>query len=262
MQDGFLLSETARYSSRASMSLYTSLSKHLSSLKYDSFTGFSELNKSAGLNDPSITSLTQATYSQLRTCRKIAKDRLVVNFTPYDNTDSLKYAKGDLYPAFEPFTLPDGTEIPGKVFKKVAQQLPEVLFSPLKVTESVTSFSLQEIVLQAGTQIPNKDLRRLCFNNIICCGGLSRYRHFSSRLMNDLEVYKLGIGMPQMTTMNVLTAGIERAAEGRSGLSFDTGNLVWIGGSVVGSLPTLRDYLVTKEEYEEKGAHAFRIRCP
>ena len=252
VQNGFIPPGSVYSSSLAGSYLARSVSKHLKR----NYTFFS-------CGDGFIESeFSQQDFIELTTCQEIFQNKLKVKYTVYGKEFAPEISRRDRSVEDKDlFYLPDGTEVRERDQRRLEKYVPEILFTAPKVAEDLESFSLPEILYKSTNSITNKDLKRSVLSNVICCGGISRYKNFSSRILDILRTERINADLGKSHELNVLTAGIEQLQEEGS-LDIDTGNLTWTGGSILGSLPTFKDYAVSKELYEEKGSSVFDIKCP
>ena len=90
------------------------------------------------------------------------------------------------------------------------------------------------------------DLRRELGNNIIVTGGCSLVPGYVERLSAEVTA-----GLPgQRTKIIAQPNAIDRKYSS------------WIGGSILGSLGTLQQLWMSKQEYDEHGAGLVERKCP
>lgn len=137
------------------------------------------------------------------------------------------------------YVLPDGQMI---TIDSARFRCPEILFSPklggrdcLGVHEAI----------QATVDACDMDLRRMLYWNIIVAGGTTMFDGFVSRLHSEMK------DLVKSTNAKIRI------------LAPETRQLVvWIGGSILASLPSFRNICLHKEEYEERGVQQIHEKCP
>jgi|NOAtaT_7_FD_contig_121_240162_length_1965_multi_3_in_0_out_0_2 actin-related protein len=117
---------------------------------------------------------------------------------------------------------------------------PEVLFDPVLV--GWHEGGLHQTIY-TSIQKAEIDMRKELFSNILLCGGNSMFKGLDVRLQKELK--KLA---PPGTNVCV------NAPENRH-------HLVWIGGSVLASLPRFESMCMTKAEYQEFGSSIVFRKC-
>jgi actin len=136
------------------------------------------------------------------------------------------------------YTLPDGNEI------EIASQrfrCPELLFKP-----SLNDFGFDGIDMTLFDSIMKCDIdvRKDLFENIVLSGGTTMFPGLPERL--DREVTRLA---PAAIRIKVVAP-----PERKYG--------VWIGGSILASLATFPQMVITHEEYNEAGPSFVHRKCP
>ncbi|XP_076071328.1 actin, muscle-like isoform X2 [Mytilus galloprovincialis] len=128
----------------------------------------------------------------------------------------------------EKFELPDGNTI---TIGKERFMCPEALFGPIPGVGSGGIVDMLKSNLDSTDVDCKKDL--LC--NVILSGATTLFPGFPERIREGIEYF-----VPRTTKVKVIAVP-ERES------------LVWIGGSILGSLSTFQSYWITKQEYEEYG---------
>lgn len=150
------------------------------------------------------------------------KERLgFINLDNYNNSNILNNEE------FEKFKLPDGKFL--KISKKSLSKSCEILFNPEIYGfeyESLSNVLYDSII---NTEI---DLRGQFFENIILSGGCTMIRNFGSKLINDLR-------------------SIDNEVKIKIFASPDRKNNTFIGGSILSSLSTFNNIVVSKKQYLE-----------
>ncbi len=127
------------------------------------------------------------------------------------------------------YNTPDGEEIKIKGERFIA---PECLFKPILIGKEINS--LHEAVLEA-ISLCDKNLHRDFYRNIILSGGSSKFPGLKERLKH--EITKI---VPKSVEVNIV-ASPQREL------------LTWIGGSILGFLPSFSEIAITKQQYEKTG---------
>jgi len=132
----------------------------------------------------------------------------------------------------EDYKLPDGSIIH---IENERCACTEILFQPHELLD-IDRGGIHELCHEAmqGTDI---DLRASMRENIVLCGGTTLLPGFSERLKKELK--KL---LPPAAHVSISQ---NEATEKRYA--------VWIGGSILASVPKFEDMCLTKEDYEEDG---------
>jgi actin len=146
-------------------------------------------------------------------------------------TNSTKTAKEERY------TMPDGTVLR---VGNPAFRCAEALFKPQHL--GAEADPLHEVVYKAITKC-DASIRRDLYSNIVLAGGTTMLRHLPARL--EKEVGNLA---PSAVKPKVV-APPERVRS------------VWLGGSMLSSLPQFQQLWISKREYEEHGPGVAFHRC-
>jgi actin-related protein len=134
--------------------------------------------------------------------------------------------------------LPDGGELS---LNDQRFRCGELLFKP-----NINGFELQGIdraVFESIKKCPI-DVKKDLYANIVMFGGTTQMNGFAERL--DHEIMSLA---PSTMRMRIVHPP-------------ECAHSVWIGGSILGSLPTFRGMLMTREHYNDSGPYAVHQRCP
>jgi len=137
------------------------------------------------------------------------------------------------------YKLPDGSTI---TIENERCHCTEILFQPHNLLD-IDRGGIHELCFESmqGTDI---DLRTSMRENIVLCGGTTLLPGFSERLKKELK--KL---LPPAANVSISQ---NEATEKRYS--------VWIGGSILASVPKFDDMVLTKEDYEEEGRSAVHNR--
>ncbi len=127
------------------------------------------------------------------------------------------------------YILPDGNKL---TINEERYKVPEVLFNPKLLGMELDG--LDKFVYNSINSC-DVDLKRDLFKNIILSGGNTMIDGLSTRLKMELD---------KMVPQN-----IEVKIDSKAHRKF----LVWIGGSILTSIPTFKKRWITKKDYDEKG---------
>jgi actin-related protein len=116
---------------------------------------------------------------------------------------------------------------------------PEALFKPSLVGRQ--SAGIHETIHES-IMLCDSDIHKDLYNNIVLSGGTTMLRGMANRL--EREITSLAPGM----TIRII-APPERNYS------------VWIGGSILASLPTFQQMCISKEEYDEFGVSIVHKQC-
>ena len=142
-------------------------------------------------------------------------------------------------PVDKSYSLPDGTVV------KVGTprfRCPEALFKSSLLNTGKEDDGFHELVFKAINKC-DMEVRRDLYSSIVLAGGTNMYRGLAERL--EKEVGNLA---PSAVKPKVI-APPERKYS------------VWIGGSILASLPEFQKLYVTEQEYEEHGARILHGKC-
>ena len=135
------------------------------------------------------------------------------------------------------YMLPDGNKV---VIGSERFRVPEGLFQPSLIGMEVSG--IQDVVYDCANKC-DIDIRKTLFENIVLSGGTTMLPGIDTRLQSDLKSM-----VPELIVPNV-SATPERKYS------------VWIGGSILSSLPSFEDMWITKAEYEEYGPLIVHRKC-
>jgi actin-related protein len=127
------------------------------------------------------------------------------------------------------YHTPDGEAI---ILKSERYLAPECLFKPYMIGKEINS--LHEKVIEA-ISLCDMNLHKELYSNIILSGGSSKFPGFKERL--EREISKL---VPNSMEVSIY-APSERELS------------TWVGGSIIGSLPSFSQIAMTKEQYFNRG---------
>ncbi|THD26497.1 Skeletal muscle actin 6 [Fasciola hepatica] len=117
---------------------------------------------------------------------------------------------------------------------------PEILFNPKQA--GLEGNGIQHSIVTAIRECPEELRSHLC-GNIVLSGGTTMIRGFPERLKQEL-INSIGDRM-----VNVYAPPHRNYS-------------VWIGGSILGSLSTFQNLLISKKEFEEIGPTVVHQKCP
>lgn len=135
------------------------------------------------------------------------------------------------------YMLPDGNKV---VIGSERFRVPEGLFQPSLIGMEISG--IQDVVYDCANKC-DIDIRKTLFENIVLSGGTTMLPGIDTRLQSDLKSM-----VPELIVPNV-SAPPERKYS------------VWIGGSILSSLPSFEDMWITKAEYEEYGPLIVHRKC-
>ncbi|KAH3756240.1 actin 2 [Pelomyxa schiedti] len=132
------------------------------------------------------------------------------------------------------YELPDGSMV------HIGQQsfeFPEALFSP--ILAGLGSPGIHEIT-HTSIQQCDADLRPELLSNIVLAGGTAKFRGLASRLQEEISALA--------TTRRRVSVRMATTPD-----NDDCSLAAWVGGSIMGSLPSLPEMWMSKEDYDERG---------
>ena len=137
------------------------------------------------------------------------------------------------------YTLPDGGQI---CLKDERIRCPEALFKPSMIYKEGKGIAQAccDSILKADL-----DLRKDFYNHIVLSGGSSMIKGLPERFTKEIKY----LAPESMKDEVKVIASSERKFA------------VWIGGSILSSLPIFESMVITKEEYEEYGAAIIHRKC-
>eukprot|EP00768_Dysnectes_brevis_P002792 gnl/Dysnectes_brevis/204_a233_8337.p1 GENE.gnl/Dysnectes_brevis/204_a233_8337~~gnl/Dysnectes_brevis/204_a233_8337.p1 ORF type:complete len:375 (+),score=167.04 gnl/Dysnectes_brevis/204_a233_8337:35-1159(+) len=129
----------------------------------------------------------------------------------------------------ETYELPDGTTIDVNAARF---KTPELLFNP-----SLNGYEAQGIheLTFASMQKCDVDVRSELYGNVVLSGGTTMFKGLPERVGAELQA--------------LIPSGKKIMIDAPDDRKYS----VWLGGSVVASLPTFESMWITAEEYEEQG---------
>ena len=138
------------------------------------------------------------------------------------------------------FKLADGTVVN---LEEHAQSAVEAILDPQSV--GCNSTALPQLIYKKLWRIEDFDLRRQMFSRLNVTGGVSSIPSIRKRLTESVQKYLPKTWRVQHIRMNTNDHTITP----------------WIGGSVLGSLSSIKDLWITKQQFAEEGDRAtFRRR--
>ncbi|CAG5123309.1 unnamed protein product [Candidula unifasciata] len=137
----------------------------------------------------------------------------------------------------EKYKLPDGQII---TIGNESFRCPEPLFQPSLLGLEMPGIheATYDCIMECDI-----DTRRHFYNNIILSGGNTIFPGIADRMKKEISSR-----VPESMRVNVVDFN-------------DRKYFVWIGGSILGSLSTLQQRWILKEEYDEKGPSIMHRRC-
>lgn len=190
------------------------------------------------LTDAMVSTLVESGYSFTTSAeREIVRDiKERLCYVSPDYEASLKEAE-------EGNTVDSSYELPDGQIITVGNQrfrTPEVLFQPSLVGKELPG--IHQAIYQT-IQSCDIDIRKDLYQNIVLSGGTTMFDGIGSRLTNELS----NLAAPSMK-VKVVAPPERRYA-------------VWIGGSILSSLPTFEQMWISKQEYDESGSAIVHQKC-
>jgi actin beta/gamma 1 len=137
----------------------------------------------------------------------------------------------------ESYELPDGQVI---TIGNERFRCPEALFQPSFL--GMEAAGIHELTYNSIMKC-DIDVRSDLYGNVVLSGGTTMYRGIAERMEKELKALA-------PSTMKIkITAPPERKYA------------VWIGGSILASLHSFREMMITKEEFEEDGVGIVHRKC-
>ncbi|KAA6382465.1 MAG: putative actin family protein [Streblomastix strix] len=135
------------------------------------------------------------------------------------------------------YTMPDGQEIS---IGSERFRCPEVIFKP-----SLIGFDMPGVHNLVFQSIQNCDskVRNELFKSICISGGTSMLNGFAERLNRELQILA-----PKTADINIIAPPDRQFS-------------VWVGGSILASMKVFGDWLITKQEYKERGYAVVKQNC-
>jgi actin-related protein len=161
----------------------------------------------------------------------------------------------------ETYELPDGQLVHLAEERHLAS---EALFNPSAVRE--TGPGVSDAVAEYIESCP-PDLMDRLGANIVLAGGSTKLPNFQDRLSSDLHrrfqstIYVVAHSERKVSRTHACGAFfVSRGIFSHPGRVFFWQFSTWIGGSLLASLPTFREYWMTKEHYDELGAEGVHAK--
>ena len=135
------------------------------------------------------------------------------------------------------YELPDGTQVS---LAKEYLETAETLFQPDLM--GLPNVGLHKTVVNVVKKC-NLSITGDLFGNIVLAGGSTMFPQFEARLQNELEAV-----VPDTIETKVVASAERKYA-------------AWIGGSMLSSLSTYKNILISKQDFEEVGANIAHRKC-
>lgn len=136
------------------------------------------------------------------------------------------------------YILPDGNAI--KIGEEMFETT-ELLFDPMIIGKEIAG--IHEAVNNSISQC-DIDTRKSLYSNIVLSGGTTMIKNLDSRLNKEIK----SLLTNQRMNVKIITPQNRNIS-------------VWIGGSILASLPTFDNAWILKEEYLECGPNIVHNRC-
>lgn len=137
------------------------------------------------------------------------------------------------------YEMPDGKSV---TVGNQRFRAPELMFKPSLMGKEYGG--VHELTFKS-IQKSDVDIRKELYSNIIISGGSTLYPGFPERLTQEMK----------------LLAPVAISGKVKVIASAERKYAVWIGGSVLTSIPTFSSSWITKEEYDEYGADIVNKKC-
>ncbi|KAH9391697.1 hypothetical protein TYRP_022715 [Tyrophagus putrescentiae] len=137
------------------------------------------------------------------------------------------------------YELPDGQTV---TIGTEQIRCPEALFQPSLMGRETCG--IHELLHNSISKC-DIDIRKDLYGNIVLSGGNSLFRQIDTRLKNEINIL--------LSHSNVCVKIIAQPERRFS---------VWIGGSILASLPTFQPMWLTKREYDESGPSVIHRKTP
>merc|ERR1712195_196024 len=137
------------------------------------------------------------------------------------------------------YELPDATTISIGADRFEA---PEILFQP-QIAGHDDLLGLHELTCAAMGKVDTEELRIGLFENVVLSGGSSVLPGIGERMQREITVRAT-----DGATVQVVTDSQRKYS-------------AWVGGSMLGSIPTIKDVLITKDDYEADKDGVISKRC-
>ncbi|GJQ10935.1 hypothetical protein GpartN1_g2726.t1 [Galdieria partita] len=135
------------------------------------------------------------------------------------------------------FQLPDDSQITLDI---ECFQCPEMLFHPQLV--GIQSYGLVDMMCKCIEETPF-NIRKELWNNIVLSGGCMMITGIQDRLQKDLKS-----SIPSTAAFQIFRLP-------------DTRLSTWLGGSILGNLPSFEKICMSLQDYKERGAAMIHERC-
>jgi len=135
------------------------------------------------------------------------------------------------------YMLPDGNTV---TIGDERFRIPEGLFNPALIGKEISG--IQNLIFECVNKC-DIDLKKPLFENVVLSGGTTMLPGIDNRLTAELKAL-----VPDL---------VEPKVSGPPERKYS----VWIGGSILCSLPSFEDLWITKKEYEEFGPSIVHRKC-
>jgi len=97
--------------------------------------------------------------------------------------------------------------------------------------------------LYESVQRCDVDIRKDLYHSIVLSGGTTMFKGMSERIHKELDAMT-----PNHVSVKVQAPSTRKYS-------------VWVGGSILASLPTFEDMWVTRDDYNESGSSVVHRKC-
>lgn len=149
-----------------------------------------------------------------------------------------------------PFELPDGSII--SVDSECRSSVAEILFTPSLLSSDHPAHGSRGIheIVSESIKMCDHDLQKDLLGSVVLAGGSTMLPGFAQRMAQEL-------GARHPESIKVIPGFKERERGYNSQRAFAS----WVGGSMFASLPTIKQLLVTKQEWEESHETIIHRKC-
>lgn len=183
--------------------------------------------------------LTESGYSFTTTAEfEIVRDlKEKLGYVALDFAQELELASRDPDSIEKPYELPDGQVVR---VSSARFRCPEVLFTPSFL--GIEAPGIHELTFNSIMKC-DMDVRRDLFQTVVLSGGSTMFPGIENRMHKELAMLA-----PSSMKIKIITPPERKYS-------------VWIGGSILASLPTFQQMWISREEYDETGPVIVHRKC-